>query len=173
LPDWKREAYGAVTLGNANKISYKIDKNLLGERHNTAWIRVTQDQGMWFQMRAFDRDMANGYLAGALGDIVEAEGEAAMIAFGRDALASAYGSDILKAIQVEACSMWRHEPWIRGAYGAAQPGKAHLRKELGASINDRLFFAGEAASLDFFSTCHGAHQTGIAAVEEAAKAISR
>ena len=41
LPDWKREAYGAITLGNANKISYKIDKNLLGECHNTIWIRAT------------------------------------------------------------------------------------------------------------------------------------
>jgi monoamine oxidase len=173
LPVWKREAYGAITLGNANKISYKIDKNLLGECHNTIWIRATPDQGMWFQMRAFDRDMANGYLAGALGEVTEAEGEAAMLALGREALASAYGSDILKAIQAEACSMWQHEPWIRGAYGAAQPGKAHRRHDIATPIDDRLFFAGEAASLDFFSTCHGAHLTGIAAVEAAAKTLGR
>lgn len=173
LPEWKRTAYDAITLGNANKVSFKIDKNLLGDCHTTAWIRVTPDQGMWFQMRAFDRDMANGYLAGSLGEQVEAEGEAAMIALGRDALARAYGSDILKAIQVEACSRWQHEPWIRGAYGAAKPGKAHLRKDLATPIDDRLYFAGEATSLDFFSTCHGAHLTGIAAVEAAAAAIDR
>jgi monoamine oxidase len=168
LPDSKREAYGAITLGNANKVSFKIDKNLLGDCHNTAWVRVSPDQGMWFQLRAFDRDMANGYIAGALGEAVENEGEAAMLACGREALKSAFGSDILKAIQVEACTMWQHEPWIRGAYGAAQPGKAHLRKELATPVEDRFFFAGEATSVDFFSTCHGAHQTGIAAVEAAA-----
>ena len=173
LPDVKREAYEAITLGNANKISFKIDKNLLGDCHNTAWIRVTPDQGMWFQFRAFDRDMANGYIAGALGERIEAEGEAAMLACGREALKSALGSDILKAIEVEACTMWQHEPWIRGAYGAAQPGKAHLRKEFATPVEDRLFFAGEATSLDFFSTCHGAQQTGIAAVEAAAEVIRR
>jgi monoamine oxidase len=171
LPDWKREAYGAIRLGNANKISFKIDKNLLGDCHNTAWIRVSPDQGMWFQLRAFDRDMANGYLAGALGEAVESEGEAALIACGREALKSAFGADILKAIEVEACTMWQHEPWIRGAYGAARPGSAHLRKDLGTPLDNRLFFAGEATSLEFFSTCHGAHLTGIAAVEAAARAI--
>ena len=96
-----------------------------------------------------------------------------MLALGRQTLASAYGGDILKAIEVEACSMWQHEPWIRGAYGAAQPGKAHLRKDLATPIDDSLYFAGEATSLDFFSTCHGAHLTGIAAVESAAEAIGR
>jgi monoamine oxidase len=173
LPDWKREAYGAITLGNANKVSFKIDRNLLGEAHNTVWIRVTPEQGMWFQMRAFDRDMANGYISGALGEAAEAEGQAALIACGREALKSAYGSDILKAIQVEACTTWQREPWIRGAYGAAQPGTAHLRKDLATPIEDRLFFAGESASLNFFSTCHGAHLTGIAAVEAASEAIRR
>ena len=173
LPDWKREAYEAITLGNANKVSFKIDRNLLGEAHNTAWIRATPEQGMWFQMRAFDRDMANGYIAGALGEAAEAEGEAALIACGREALKSAFGSDMLKAIQVEACTTWQSEPWIRGAYGAAQPGKAHLRKDLATPIEDRLFFAGESTSLDFFSTCHGAHMTGIAAVEAASEVIRR
>jgi monoamine oxidase len=171
LPAWKQEAYAAITLGNANKVSFKIDRNLLGGEHNTAWIRVTEDQGMWFQLRPFGRDMANGYIAGSIGAAVEAEGEGAMIAIGRQALASAFGSDILKAIQIEACTMWQHEPWIRGAYGAAQPGKAHLRRDLATPLDDRLFFAGEATSPDFFSTCHGAHLTGIAAVDLAEAAI--
>ena len=80
-----------------------------------------------------------------------------------------YGSGILKEIQLEACSMWQTEPWIRGAYGAARPGMAHLRKDLFTPIDERLYFAGEATSIDFFSTCHGAHLTGVAAVDEIAK----
>ena len=123
-------------------------------------------------MRAFDRDMANGYLAGALGEVTEAKGEAAMLALGR-ALASAYGSDILKAIQAEACSMWQHETMDSGRIWGGAAGKAHRRHDIATPIDDRLFFAGEAASLDFFSTCHGAHLTGIAAVEAAAKTLGR
>lgn len=165
LPDWKLEAYHAIKLGNANKVSFKIDKNLLADGHSSAWAKVRPEQGMWFQLRAFGRDMANGYLAGPLGEVTEAAGRDAMISLGREALVQMYGTSILKAIQVESCSMWQSEPWIRGAYGAAQPGKAHLRKDLATPLDDRLYFAGESTSLDFFSTCHGAHLTGIAAIE--------
>lgn len=169
LPDWKQEAYDAIQLGNANKVSFKIDRKLLADKHSTAWVKVSPEQGMWFQLRAFDRDMANGYLAGALGAETEAQGEAAMIQLGRDALVKMYGSEILNAIQVEACTRWQHEPWIRGAYGAARPGLAHKRKDLATPIDGRLFFAGEATSLDFFSTCHGAYLTGLAAIDAIAE----
>ncbi len=171
LPAWKLEAYHAIKLGNANKVSFKIDRDLLAESHTTAWVKVDPEQGMWFQLRAFDRDMANGYIAGALGDGVEAEGRDALLAIGREALVKMYGGDIVKSIQAEGCSMWQSEPWVRGAYGAAQPGKANCRKELATPVDDRLFFAGESTSLDFFSTCHGAHLTGIAATDAVAKAI--
>ena len=75
------------------------------------------------------------------------------------------GSAVERKITVQACSMWQHEPFIRGAYGAARPGKAHLRKDLATPVEERLYFAGEATSLDWFSTAHGAHLSGIAAVE--------
>lgn len=173
LPDWKLEAYHAIKLGNANKVSFRIDRHLLAESHSSAWVKVDPEQGMWFQLRAFDRDMANGYIAGALGERVETEGREAMLAIGREAMAKMYGSNILKSIEAEGCSMWQSEPWICGAYGAAQPGKAHCRKALATPLDDRLFFAGESTSLDFFSTCHGAHLTGIAAIDDAAKVIGK
>ena len=173
LPVSKREAYDAIRLGIANKVSFKIDKNLLADGHMTAWVRATPAQGIWFQIRAFERDMITGHFGGALGEAVEEEGEAATIAMGRQALVSMYGADILKAIQAEACTCWRSEPWIRGAYAGAQPGKAHLRQELATPIGDRLFFAGEAVSRDMYSTIHGAHLTGIDAAEMAAKALGR
>ena len=169
LPSWKREAYDAITLGNANKISFAIPREELGPTDSTqasgVWSKVDEHQGMWFQMGAFGQGMANGYVGGALGLETELAGEAAMLALGRDALARMYGSDILSKITVAACSMWTSEPWIRGAYGAAKPGKAHLRADLATPVGDQLFFAGEATSTDWFSTAHGAHLSGVAAVE--------
>jgi monoamine oxidase len=38
---------------------------------------------------------------------------------------------------------------------------------LGGPVGDRLFFAGEACSPDFFSTAHGAYLSGI----EAARSV--
>jgi monoamine oxidase len=174
LPAWKREAYDAIRLGNANKVSFAIDGRELGvEGHSSLWIKVDERQGMYFQLRPFGFDLANGYLAGELGAEAEAEGPDAMQQLGISALKSAYGSAIERKITKAACSTWQSEPWIRGAYGAARPGEAHKRKELVRPIDDKLFWAGEAVSHDFFSTCHGAHITGEAAVEAIAGVLAR
>ena len=56
-----------------------------------------------------------------------------------------------------------------GAYSAAKPGQAQQRARLAEPLDKRLFFAGEATSLDAFSSAHGAYQTGI----ETARAVAR
>lgn len=174
LPVWKQEAYDAIRLGNANKVSFKIDGRLLGvDGHAGMWSPVTDRQGMYFQLRPFGWDMANGFLAGELGAEAEREGPEAMIACGMAALTNAYGSDIERHVQTAAVSTWQTEPYIRGAYGAARPGQAHKRKDLVTPIDERLFWAGEAVSHDWFSTCHGAHLTGIDAAEAVARVLGK
>jgi monoamine oxidase len=44
---------------------------------------------------------------------------------------------------------------------------------LAAPVDDRLFFAGEASSPNFFSTAHGAYMSGVTAAEAALASISR
>ena len=66
-----------------------------------------------------------------------------------------------------AASAWRSDPFARGSYSYALPGHADDRARLAAPVDDRLFFAGEACSPDFFSTAHGAYETGTAAAEAA------
>jgi monoamine oxidase len=43
---------------------------------------------------------------------------------------------------------------------------ADCRVKLAASVNNRLFFAGEACSPGDFSTAHGGWITGVAAAEQ-------
>jgi monoamine oxidase len=47
------------------------------------------------------------------------------------------------------------------------PGHAKDRAVLAAPVDNRLFFAGEATSPNFFSTAHGAYLTGLAAADAA------
>jgi monoamine oxidase len=42
---------------------------------------------------------------------------------------------------------------------------------LAAPVEDRLFFAGEATSPRFFSTAHGAYESGRRAADEAISAL--
>ena len=54
LPVRKQEAYDAIQLGNANKVSFAIDGRQLGvDGHSRLWVKVTERQGMFFQLRPF------------------------------------------------------------------------------------------------------------------------
>ena len=58
------------------------------------------------------------------------------------------------------------DEFARGGYSHALPGHADARAALASSVDNRIFFAGEACSRHFFSTAHGAWETGIAAAED-------
>ena len=60
---------------------------------------------------------------------------------------------------------WQRDPWARGSYSYALPGHAEDRAVLAAPVDNRLFFAGEATSPNFFSTAHGAYLSGLTAAE--------
>ena len=66
---------------------------------------------------------------------------------------------------------WHGDPWALGAYSGARPGQAHQRAVLARPVDDRLFFAGEATSREFFCTCHGAYLTGQRAMGEIAAVL--
>jgi monoamine oxidase len=174
LPVKKQEAFDAVPLGNANKVGFWLDGGLEEmPDHCGAVAQLSADAAMSFQIKPFGWSMANGYLAGEAGRALEREGAAAMIDAGLSALVSMFGSGIRKHFVKTACSTWDHEPYIRGGYGAARPGYARKRADLATPIADKVFFAGEATSPDFFSTCHGAHMTGIAVAEHVARVLGK
>ena len=176
LPEWKLAAAAAIPLGSANKVAFAVDGRYLGvEEPANVTVPVPGAAGtmMSFRLRPFGRNLADGYLAGPLGRELEAAGEEAMFETALGALTGALGSEVGKRITARACSRWGAEPTIRGAYGPARPGEAHQREALARPVEDRLFFAGEATSPEFFTTCHGAHLSGLAAARQVAQALGR
>jgi monoamine oxidase len=168
LPDWKLAAAAAVPLGSDNKVVLQIDSRQLGIDEHCS-VRIPFPGAPWFnvQMRPFGRDIASIYMGGPLCAELEAAGTDAQVAAGVEAMVSAFGSNIEKHIGAKAASAWGREPTILGAYGAARPGEADLRKDLAKPVEDRIFFAGEATHPYFFSTCHGAWMSGERAAREA------
>jgi monoamine oxidase len=77
------------------------------------------------------------------------------------------GSDFRRKLKPLAQSRWAHDPFARGSYSHALPGHAGKRAVLATPVDGRLFFAGEATSPNFFSTAHGARDSG----EQAAAAV--
>ncbi len=80
------------------------------------------------------------------------------------ALTDTFGNDFKNKIIKFRSSAWGGDPYIKGAYSASKPGFSHMRKVLAEPIAERLYFAGEATSIDSFCTAHGARQSGADAV---------
>jgi len=172
LPIAKQEAFHNIPLGNAEKIVFRVEENLLGMRPGVFGVaRADVSYTAGYQFHPFERPLVIGFLGGSCARELAAAGEEAMTAFGIDELVRMFGADVRRHISKSAVTKWAGDPFIRGGYSAARPGHAHRRADLAAPLDGKLFFAGEACSIDAYATCHGAYLTGVAAANAAAAAL--
>ena len=97
----------------------------------------------------------------------------AFVDFAVSQLADVFGSDFKKRLSLLDMHLWASDPFARGSYSFALPGRVDCRQTLAAPVDGRLFFAGEACSKLDFSTAHGAYLTGLAAAEQVLAARKR
>jgi monoamine oxidase len=76
------------------------------------------------------------------------------------------GNDFRRRLKPLAASRWAHDRFALGSYSHALPHHADDREDLAEPVDNRIFFAGEATSPHFFSTAHGARDSGERAAEE-------
>jgi len=177
LPDVLQRAFEHVPTGLANKIALQFSREVFGEadtRYESFMDeRDPKRHALSFQLSPFGQNLAVGYIGGEFAKKMEAEGAEAMIDLARVTLVDMFGSDILKHLVKSAVTLWGAEPYIQGAYSSALPGHANDRALFARPLASRLFFAGEAVSMDWFSTVQGAHVSGIAAAEKAMAVLGR
>jgi monoamine oxidase len=170
VPDWLEAASG-VPLGLASKLHMAVDGAEDFPKDGQLWGRADTADTAGYHLRPFGRPMIEAFFGGALARGLEAEGEAAFLAFAADELVSLLGSGFRRRLHAVATSMWGADPWSRGAYSHALPGRAEDRKRLAAPVEDRLFVAGEATSAAFYGTVHGAWMEGERAADEVLAAL--
>jgi monoamine oxidase len=164
----KLAAAAGLPLGVDDKLFIGLDGPVAGIEHDEFLVGSTiRRETMSYQIRPLDRPAIYCFVGGRLAAALEREGEAAMFAFAADELAHILGSAIRRHIAPLAATAWLRDGWSLGSYSYALPGHSGDRAQLTAPVDDRLFFAGEACSPNFFSTAHGAYMSGIAAGEAA------
>jgi monoamine oxidase len=173
LPD-KVAAAAGLPLGLANKLFLRLDGTPPGAEDELFLVgSTTRRETMSYQVRPLGRPRINCFFGGRFAAQLERDGIAAMAGFAADELAGLFGNDIRRQLSPLAASGWRGDPFARGSYSYARPGHADDRAQLAAPVDNRLFFAGEACSPHFFSTAHGAYETGTAAAEAALASLAR
>ncbi len=130
----------------------------------------TADTG-GYTLRPFGRPMVEAFFGGDVAAALGREGDGAIAAFATDELVALFGSGLRRQLRLLAESRWSADPFIRGAYSHARPGKAGARAMLRRPVEDRIHFAGEACSPHAFSTAHGAYETGVDAAEAVIRTI--
>jgi len=172
LPD-KITAAAGLPLGIANKLFFALDgpvEDLPRDRHLIGHVDRVRTGG--YHIRPHGWPVVGGYFGGALGRELEADGGKAMVAFALDEIAGLFGSDIRRKLKPVAQSAWVGDAFANGSYSCALPGQADDRLALMAPVDDRLYFAGEACSINFFGTAHGAYISAVAAAEQAITALT-
>jgi monoamine oxidase len=173
LPE-KITAAAGLPLGVDNKLFIGLDGPVPGICRDAFLVGSTvRRETMSYQIRPLDRPAIYCFFGGRFAAAMEREGEAAMFAFAADELANIFGNDIRKNISLLAATGWLSDPWSRGSYSYAVPGRSGDRAVLAAPVDDHLFFAGEATSANDFSTAHGAFISGITAADAALASLVR
>jgi monoamine oxidase len=165
------EAAAGVPLGLASKLHMTVERADDFPKDSQLWGRSDTSETGGYHLRPFGRPMIEGWFGGDIARALEADGEAAFFAFASGELVHLLGSGMRRRLAPVAASMWGADPWSMGAYSHALPGHADDRARLGAAVENRLFFAGEATAQAFYGTAHGAWMEGERAAREALAAL--
>lgn len=174
LPGWKQQAIADLPMGSCNKLSLGLAGNPFGDASGPVLAAGSgADRSVEFLLREDGRDVVTMMVNGPFGRDLAAAGAPAMIDYAASRLSALFGSDIRSALTGRhVLADWDHDPWSAGCYAVARPGAADARAALARPVEDRLFFAGEAVHDRYMGDVHGAHLSGEAAADDAARAIS-
>jgi monoamine oxidase len=126
-----------------------------------------------YHLRPFGQPCIEGFFGGRFAKQLEDAGDGAIAAQSIEEIVSFLGNDFRRKLKPLAESHWARDPFARGSYSHALPGHAGARAVLAAPVDGRLFFAGEATSPGFFSTAHGARDSGERAAKEILAALAK
>jgi monoamine oxidase len=162
----KVDAARGLPLGLDNKVMLALDEpDALPKDGNLRGATMRTAMGS-FHLRPFGQPCIEGFFGGSFAVALEKSGEGALAAEAINEIVALLGADFRRKLKPLAESRWGHDPFARGGYSHALPGHAGKRALLAAPVDGRLFFAGEATSPNFFSTAHGARDSGERAAGE-------
>ena len=165
----KVDAARGLPLGLADKVMLALDEpDALPAEGNLRGATMRTAMGT-YHLRPFGQPCIEGFFGGRFARQLEDAGDGAFAAQSIDEIVAMLGNDFRRKLRPLSESRWAHDPFARGSYSHALPGHAGDRAVLAAPVDGRLFFAGEATSPNFFSTAHGARDSGQRAAEELLK----
>ena len=169
----KVNAAAGLPLGVDDKVTLLLaEPEALPKEGNLRAATMRTEMGT-YHLRPFGQPCIEGFFGGRYARTLEDAGEGAIAQAAIEEIVAILGNDFRSKLTPLAESRWARDPFARGSYSHALPGHAGDRAILAAPVDDRLFFAGEATSPDFFTTAHGALDSGERAAREVLAAVAK
>ncbi|OPZ00941.1 amine oxidase [Bradyrhizobium sacchari] len=169
----KVDAAAGLPLGVDDKVTLALeDAEAFPTEGNLRGATMRTEMGT-YHIRPFGQPCIEGFFGGSFARALEHAGEGAIAAHSIDEIAGFLGNDVRRKLKPLYESRWARDPFARGSYSHALPGHAGDRAVLAAPVDGRLFFAGEATSPSFFTTAHGARDSGERAANEVLAALRK
>jgi monoamine oxidase len=162
----KTQAAKGLPLGLADKLFVALDGAEEFEKDTRIFGHIDRASTAAYQFRPLGRPMIEAYFGGRCAAELEAGGDGAFFNFAVSELVSLFGSAFADRVRPIGIHRWGVDPFALGSYSFALPGHADCRRTLAEPVDDRLFFAGEACSINDYSTAHGGWHTGVRAAEQ-------
>ncbi|MGV3524968.1 MAG: flavin monoamine oxidase family protein [Candidatus Sericytochromatia bacterium] len=169
LPSAKQAAIRQIGMGLLNKCYLRFERPFWPREPD--WIQTMPLPGepwsdwvnLWPSLKA---PVLLGLLAADAAWQMENRTDQEIVASAMHTLRRVFGAD-LPAPQAVEITRWGADPLARGAYSFNAVGTLpSLRRQLAQDMAKRVFFAGEATSLDYFGTAHGAYLSGLHAAHD-------
>jgi monoamine oxidase len=173
LPAELVEALHDCPMGVSEKLAILLDRPMEGLGHLYGDVIFPDPAKRPFNLHInpFGRPLLVSHMGGSYGAEMEKLSDDALMALALEAMVEAFGSDIRKRVVKTLRTHWASDPFTRGGYSHAKPGKAASRLKFQETIGDSIVLAGEHCSIPFYSTVHGAHLSGIVAAEKAIRLL--
>ena len=165
----KTIAATGLPLGNAEKVMLRVTKAEELPVDGHLFGATDRAETGSYDLRPMGEPCIEAFFGGTFARELLRGGELANFAI--EELTSLLGSSFRSRLDVMSHSAWASDSLSGGSYSYALPGHAGDRAILAEPVDGRLFFAGEATSPMFFSTAHGAFQSGRRAAIETMCAI--
>jgi monoamine oxidase len=169
LPAEKWVAAKSLPMGLVDKVTFQFDKNYMsGVKPNTvALIQNGASGPVWeFHLRPLGVELAIGYIGGRAAKILNQQTPQDVKRAALGALMSAFGADLRNHVKASHYTNWLADPWAHGSFTVSQIGANYSRTQFARPASKRLFFAGEACSIEWSGQAAGAYMTGIEAAKK-------
>ncbi|MEJ1159628.1 flavin monoamine oxidase family protein [Prosthecomicrobium sp. N25] len=172
LPAAHEDALTGLSLGSYLHVCLELPGNpLRAGADEPIWFRRPGRRTMALLARMNGSDVAYADAAGSFAAELEQAGGRAAVDFALGLIAEAYGSDAVRRVGRTHVTDWGRDPFVRGAFSCAEPGRAGDRARLAEAVDGRIWIAGEATHAALWGTVGGAWAEGERAARAAAAAM--